>query len=84
MTERERDWVPSPHVVEHVLHTVKSDVTQCTAHGLGLGQASVSALVSHTTPPHEGSVVALRVRVRVPAPHVVEHTPQSFVVKFGC
>ena len=77
MTERLREREPAPHVTEQADHAVKSDVVQCTAHGLGLGHAWVSALCMHTTPPHDGWVVTPRVRVRVPAPHVVEHDPQT-------
>ena len=76
MIERERLFVPPPHVLVHAVNADQADVAQCTGQGPSL-QASVSPSAPHTAPPCAAATVTARVRVRVPALHESEQSPHE-------
>ena len=76
MTDRLRDWLPTPHDFVHVVQVVNADVTQWIGHGLGSGQVCVSAVCGQAAPPCCGGPLT-RVRDCEPAPHEVVQVDQS-------
>jgi hypothetical protein len=75
VTVKVRDWLPVPHVVEHVPHVFHAP-TQWTGHS-GVLQDCDAVRLAHATPPFASVVVIAKVRDWVPAPHVAEHVPQE-------
>ncbi len=71
-TDRVRRCSPVPHACEHVLQFDHMLSWQSVAHA-AVEHASLSPSDGHGVPPHDASVVAVRVRARVPLPHVAEH-----------
>jgi hypothetical protein len=74
-TDRVRRSSPAPHACEHVDHAVNADITQFTGQ-LATLHGSDSVVAGHVAPLHAAAVVTGRVRVRMPAPHVVLHADQ--------
>ncbi len=79
VTVKVRDWLPVPHVVEHVPHGPHAPA-QSTGHSgvLQDSEAVVPFVVEHATPPPATAAVIVNVRSLLPVvPHVVEHVPQD-------
>jgi hypothetical protein len=71
-TERVRRRSPVPHVCEHALQFDHMLSEQLTAHAAA-EHGSLSDSDGHGEPLHIASVVTVRLRARVPLPHVTEH-----------
>ena len=75
---RERCCTPSvPHVTSQALQSSQSPTAQSTGHGPRSQSVISSSGSGHAAPPSAGSVVISRVRVRLPASHVVLHSPHA-------
>ena len=79
--EKVRDWMPVPHVLEHVPQRPQLP-TQSTAHKAVLQPSDCVApfRLVHAIPAGltEAGVETTNVRVKVPEPHVLEHVPHRF------
>jgi hypothetical protein len=72
--ERERAFVPPPHVMVHADQADHAERTQWTGHE-PLLQTCVWLVSPQAAPPWAIGVAIARERVCVPAPHVLEHAP---------
>ena len=77
VTERVRDALPLPQVLEQPPHALHAETSHSAGHGKSCAQGiALLDAVGHGTPPPSAARSTESVQVCVPLPQVPEHAPQ--------